>query len=177
MSCTCAPTNWRVPTKASSRRAISTSNASISIRRLRQPGSISDAAIASSRSSSTARLTRRAPNRARSRARAQPSLVGGAQVPCATRSRHGPVDQRPGASARAGGAARQRSRLFSGLVHSCRYCGLFEQAIDAHAGAKRLDPNAPSTIEQTILMTGDIERLLALRPRSAGRAAVIRASE
>ena len=56
--------------------------------------------------------------------------------------------------------------LFSGLVHSCRYCGLFEQAISAHAEAKRLDPNAPSTIEQTILMTGDIERLLALGPRS-----------
>jgi serine/threonine protein kinase/tetratricopeptide (TPR) repeat protein len=56
--------------------------------------------------------------------------------------------------------------LFAGLVHACRYCGLFEQAIDAHTEAKRLDPNAPTTIEQTILMTGDVERLLSLGPRS-----------
>jgi non-specific serine/threonine protein kinase len=56
--------------------------------------------------------------------------------------------------------------LFAGLVHACRYCGLFEQAIQAHAEARRLDPNAPTTIEQTILMTGDVDRLLALGPRS-----------
>jgi non-specific serine/threonine protein kinase len=62
------------------------------------------------------------------------------------------------------------AELFAGLVHACRYCGLFDQAIDAHAEARRLDPNVPSTIEQTILMTGDIERLLALaaRPSNAG---------
>ncbi len=56
--------------------------------------------------------------------------------------------------------------LFAGLVHSCRYCGLFDQALHAHSEAKRLDPNAPTTIEQTILMTGDLERLLSLGPRS-----------
>jgi serine/threonine protein kinase/tetratricopeptide (TPR) repeat protein len=56
--------------------------------------------------------------------------------------------------------------LFAGLVHACRYCGLFEQAIDAHAEAKRLDPNAPSTIEQTVLMTADVDRLLSLGPRT-----------
>jgi tetratricopeptide (TPR) repeat protein len=56
--------------------------------------------------------------------------------------------------------------LFAGLVHACRYCGLFEQAIDAHTEARRLDPNAPTTIEQTVLMTGDLDRLLALGPRS-----------
>jgi non-specific serine/threonine protein kinase len=52
--------------------------------------------------------------------------------------------------------------LFAGLVHSCRYCGLYEQAIAAHEEARRLDPNVPTTIEQTLLMTGDIERLLAV---------------
>jgi len=52
--------------------------------------------------------------------------------------------------------------LFAGLVHACRYCGLFDQAIDAHAEAKRLDPNVPSAIAQTMLMTGDLDRLLAL---------------
>jgi serine/threonine-protein kinase len=52
--------------------------------------------------------------------------------------------------------------LFAGLVHACRYCGLFDQGIDAHAEARRLDPNIPTSVAQTILMTGDLERLLAL---------------
>jgi eukaryotic-like serine/threonine-protein kinase len=60
--------------------------------------------------------------------------------------------------------------LFAGLVHACRYCGLLEQSIAAHAEARRLDPNVPTSLEQTILMTGDIERLLQVeRPPLAGR--------
>ena len=49
--------------------------------------------------------------------------------------------------------------LFAGLVHACRYCGLYDQSIAAHAEARRLDPNVPTSIEQTLLMTGDIDRL------------------
>jgi eukaryotic-like serine/threonine-protein kinase len=56
------------------------------------------------------------------------------------------------------------AELFAGLVHACRYCGLLEQAIAAHAEARRLDPNVPSSLEQTMLMTGDIERLLSIEP-------------
>lgn len=56
--------------------------------------------------------------------------------------------------------------LFAGLVHACRYCGLYEQSIAAHEEARRLDPNVPTSLEQTILMTGDIERLLAVERRS-----------
>jgi non-specific serine/threonine protein kinase len=52
--------------------------------------------------------------------------------------------------------------LFAGLVHACRYCGLYEQSIAAHAEARRLDPNVPTSIDQTILMTGDIDRLLGI---------------
>jgi tetratricopeptide (TPR) repeat protein len=52
--------------------------------------------------------------------------------------------------------------LFAGLVHACRYCGLFDQSIAAHGEARRLDPNVPTSLEQTILMTSDIERLLAV---------------
>jgi tetratricopeptide (TPR) repeat protein len=52
--------------------------------------------------------------------------------------------------------------LFAGLVHACRYCGLFEQSIAAHEEARRLDPNVHTSVEGTILMTGDIERLLAV---------------
>jgi serine/threonine protein kinase/tetratricopeptide (TPR) repeat protein len=55
--------------------------------------------------------------------------------------------------------------LFAGLVHACRYCGLFEQSLDAHTETKRLDPNVATSIEQTLLMMGDLERLLALGPK------------
>jgi hypothetical protein len=54
--------------------------------------------------------------------------------------------------------------LFAGLVHACRYCGLYEQSIAAHAEARRLDPNVPTSLDQTLLMAGEIERLLALEP-------------
>ena len=65
--------------------------------------------------------------------------------------------------------------LFAGLVHACRYCGLFDQAIAAHREARRLDPNIPTSIEQTVLMTGDIDRLLEMRPTADGGDEVIRA--
>ena len=61
-------------------------------------------------------------------------------------------------------------------MHACRYCGLFEQSIAAHEEARRLDPNVPTSIEGTILMTGDIERLLGIEgPKSsAGADSVIK---
>jgi serine/threonine protein kinase/tetratricopeptide (TPR) repeat protein len=52
--------------------------------------------------------------------------------------------------------------LFAGLVHACRYCGLLDQSIAAHVEARRLDPNVPTSVEQTLLMTGDVDRLLAI---------------
>jgi TolB-like protein len=67
--------------------------------------------------------------------------------------------------------------LFAGLVHACRYCGLFEESIAAHAEARRLDPNVPTSVEQTIMMTGDIDRLMAIERRAkagGGGDAVIR---
>jgi TolB-like protein len=54
--------------------------------------------------------------------------------------------------------------LFAGLVHACRYCGLYEQSVAAHTEARRLDPNVPTSIEQTLLMTGDLDRLLTVEP-------------
>jgi serine/threonine-protein kinase len=52
--------------------------------------------------------------------------------------------------------------LFAGLVHACRYCGLFDQSIAAHVEARRLDPTVPTSLEQTLLMSGDLDRLLAV---------------
>jgi eukaryotic-like serine/threonine-protein kinase len=54
--------------------------------------------------------------------------------------------------------------LFAGLVHACRYCGLFDQSIAAHREARRLDPNVPTSLEQTLLVSGDLDRLLAMEP-------------
>jgi non-specific serine/threonine protein kinase len=56
--------------------------------------------------------------------------------------------------------------LYAGLVHACRYCGLFDESIAANAEAKRLDPNVPTSVEQTLLMAGELERLLAFEPAS-----------
>jgi serine/threonine protein kinase len=52
--------------------------------------------------------------------------------------------------------------LFAGLVQTCRYCGLYDESIAAHAEARRLDPNVSTSVEQTVLMTDDLERLLAV---------------
>ena len=60
------------------------------------------------------------------------------------------------------------AELFAGLVHACRYCGLFEQSLAAHAEARRLDPNVPTGLEQTLLLTGDIDRLMAIEPPPLG---------
>ena len=54
--------------------------------------------------------------------------------------------------------------LFAGLVHACRYCGLYEQSIAAHYEARRLDPNVPTSLDQTLLVSGELERLLAITP-------------
>jgi hypothetical protein len=56
--------------------------------------------------------------------------------------------------------------LFAGLVHACRYCGLYDQSIAAHAEARRLDPNVPTGVDQTMMMMGDIDRLIAMTPPS-----------
>jgi TolB-like protein/tetratricopeptide (TPR) repeat protein len=54
--------------------------------------------------------------------------------------------------------------LFAGLVHACRYCGLFDQSIAAHAEARRLDPNVPTGFEQTLMLACEFDRLIATQP-------------
>ena len=58
--------------------------------------------------------------------------------------------------------------LFAGLVQTCRYCGLHEEAIAAHAEARRLDPTVATSLLQTLLMTDDFDRLLAVPPTAGG---------
>ena len=52
--------------------------------------------------------------------------------------------------------------LFAGLVHTCRYCGLYEESIAAHAEARRLDPNVATSLEGTLLMTGEVDHLISI---------------
>jgi TolB-like protein len=52
--------------------------------------------------------------------------------------------------------------LFAGLVHACRYCGLFDEALAAHDEARRLDPNVPTSLDQTLLMMGEVDRLVSV---------------
>jgi eukaryotic-like serine/threonine-protein kinase len=59
-------------------------------------------------------------------------------------------------------AARHRNdpELFAGLVHACRYTGLYGHSIAAHAEARRLDRNVPTGLEQTLLMAGDVDAMM-----------------
>lgn len=54
--------------------------------------------------------------------------------------------------------------LFAGLVHACRYCGLYDESIAAHAEARRLDPGVQTSLEQTLHMSGNLDRLLGIEP-------------
>ena len=51
--------------------------------------------------------------------------------------------------------------LFAGLVHACRYAGLYKESLAAHAEARRLDPTIHTGVEQTLLLTGDVDRMVA----------------
>ena len=51
--------------------------------------------------------------------------------------------------------------LFAGLVHACRYAGLYKESLAAHAEARRLDPNIHTGFEQTLMLAGELEPLLA----------------
>ena len=51
--------------------------------------------------------------------------------------------------------------LYVGLVHACRYCGLLEASLAAHQNARRLDPQARTSVNFTHLALGQYERALA----------------
>ena len=54
------------------------------------------------------------------------------------------------------------AELFAGLVHACRYAGLFDESIAAHAEARRLDPTIATSFLQTLLMKRDVDQLVAV---------------
>jgi non-specific serine/threonine protein kinase len=52
------------------------------------------------------------------------------------------------------------AELFAGLVHTCRYCGLFEASVAAHERARRLDPTIATGVRHTYWLLGEYERAL-----------------
>ncbi len=58
------------------------------------------------------------------------------------------------------------AELFSGLVHACRYGGLFEESVAAYQEARRLDPNLRTGVEQTLMLACEFDRLFAIQPAS-----------
>jgi hypothetical protein len=55
---------------------------------------------------------------------------------------------------------RNDAELFAGLVHVCRYTGLFEASLAADREAKRLDPHLLTGVVHTYWQLGDFDHLL-----------------
>ena len=78
------------------------------------------------------------------------------------------------AMARLLGQARRHGNdpdLFVGLVQVCRYCGLYDESLVAHEEARRLDPHARTSVNETLLLAGQFDWLLALERPAAGEVA------
>jgi TolB-like protein len=60
--------------------------------------------------------------------------------------------------------------LFAGLAHACRYAGLYDEALAAHAEARRLDPNVATSLQQTLLTAEKFEQLIDSGPTVTGGA-------
>jgi non-specific serine/threonine protein kinase len=59
-------------------------------------------------------------------------------------------------------AQRAGAALYAGLATACRYCGLFEASLAAHARARALDPQIPTGVHYTYWMMGDYQTAMAL---------------
>lgn len=79
-------------------------------------------------------------------------------------SEHGAADAAIARLLQHAKANRNDAQLFAALVHACRYGGLLGASIAAHEEARRLDPTVPTSVEYTLLLAGDIERLESIPP-------------
>jgi TolB-like protein/tetratricopeptide (TPR) repeat protein/predicted Ser/Thr protein kinase len=55
---------------------------------------------------------------------------------------------------------RNDAELFAGLVHVCRYAGLYEASLAAHREAQRLDPHLPTGVVHTLWQQADFGGVL-----------------
>jgi serine/threonine protein kinase/tetratricopeptide (TPR) repeat protein len=65
---------------------------------------------------------------------------------------------------------RNDPELFAGLVHVCRYSGLYEASLAAHREAQRLDPHLPTGVVHTLWQMGDFEGLIEHSANDGGQA-------
>jgi tetratricopeptide (TPR) repeat protein len=63
--------------------------------------------------------------------------------------------------------------LFAGLAHVCRYCGLLQPALAAHEEARRLDPQIPTSVNNTYFLQGDYQRALEASAVDFGYASAV----
>ena len=136
----------------------------ISTHGLRLPGRTSGGAIASSASTSKQRATTRpAPRPAfRKALELDPRLAVAHKFYANLEADLGQSQQALVRLLRQANRHGNDPELFAGLVHACRYCGLFEQSVAAHAEARRLDPHISTGFEQTLLLAGEIDRMTGL---------------
>ncbi len=66
---------------------------------------------------------------------------------------------------------RHDAQLFAGLVHACRYTGLFDASVAAHDEATRLDPNVATGVEYSLAHLALSSRGAAERVARFGRSA------
>ena len=57
-------------------------------------------------------------------------------------------------------SSRSDPELFASLVYVCRYCGLLTASVAAHDEARRLDPQARTSVARTYYIMGDYQRAL-----------------
>jgi hypothetical protein len=50
--------------------------------------------------------------------------------------------------------------VFIGLVHACRYCGLFEASVAAHEHVRRFDQQLPTSVMFTFWLMGEYQRAM-----------------
>src|SRR5262249_53867205 len=73
------------------------------------------------------------------------------------------IGRAPDAMVRLLGLARETRNdpeLVAGLVHVCRYSGLFQASLAAHRETQRLDPHLPTGVVHTLWQLGDFEGVL-----------------
>jgi len=77
-------------------------------------------------------------------------------------SEHGAADAAIARLLQYAKANRNDAQLFAGLVHALRYAGLNGASIAAHHEARRLDPTVPTSVEFSLLVANDHEKLQSL---------------
>ncbi|HMC53744.1 MAG TPA: protein kinase [Gemmatimonadaceae bacterium] len=85
-------------------------------------------------------------------------------------SEHGAADAAIARLLQYAKANRNDAQLFAGLVHALRYGGLNGASIAAHHEARRLDPTVPTSVEFSLLVANEHEKLQSMPISADGEA-------